>query len=127
MDFSSLTIIVPEGNDRGVVEGTNAVDIIGCLKLLDYNFRFLIIRWSFLVVIELGLVQFCPFSEIYAVFTAAIAGTLHCHYLIGVFVHWQKSTGRGIEGRIATDEDNRHGWPLDIKTMEHIVSVVVKL
>jgi hypothetical protein len=87
VDLPTMTVIVPERHHGRVVEGTDAVDVVGGLELLDHDFRLLVVGGSLFVIVELGLVQFGPFGQVDAVLIAAVTGTLHSHDLVGVFIH----------------------------------------
>ena len=92
-----MSIVVPVGNDGGVIEGPDSVDIVSSLYFLNYDFGiFLLVEFG--VIVIFGLAEVGPFGEVYAVFIGVVAGTLYCEYLIGIVGHLCIVGEWGIEG-----------------------------
>lgn len=113
-DLSAMTIVVPVGNNGGVIQSFNAINVESSLYLLDDYFWILIILVTFRIIVIFGLMQLGPFSKIYAVFVRVVTRALNCEHFIGILVHLFEGCNRCIKRTVLCNKIYRHRWPFNI-------------
>jgi hypothetical protein len=124
--FSALTMVVPKGNYGGISQGSYSVDIESSLDLLDDDIGVFVVFVDFIVVVEFCLGEVGPFHKVNAVFIGVVAAALNSEDFVGVFVHFLEMGERSIEGGGSRHEIYGHGRPLDVESVQHVISFIVE-
>lgn len=131
---SKLSFVAPKCYNGWVIQTSNTIYVVGCLDLLDYNFRILIFVYLFIffltlvgIIIKSCPMEFMPFRKINWVSHRICWRALDSIHLVRVFCHLLVLNWRTIEGWTFANEINRKGGPLNVQSMEHIISSIIKL
>ena len=67
-----------------------------------------------------------PDDKVNAVFIGVVAAALNSEDFVGVFVHFLEMGERSIEGGGSRHEIYGHGRPLDVESVQHVISFIVE-